>query len=173
VQHPAHAAVRWHLAHVSEKAGYAPPPLAPFLRPTAQHTLAQLASPATWQRLLLTAACLLSLALAGLLARTYGHRSRLLSVAAFTLLPLGLLLAIASAIGWQTYTTAADASAVVAWRAGTLRSIPTEADTTQKTTALAAGSVAVVTKTFLGWQQLTFENGQTGWVRKDDLVPLW
>jgi hypothetical protein len=35
------------------------------------------------------------------------------------------------------------------------------------------GSVAVVTKTFLGWQQLTFENGQTGWVRKDDLVPLW
>jgi hypothetical protein len=89
------------------------------------------------------------------------------------LLPLALLLAVAAALGWQSYGPAADASAVVAWRAGTLRSIPTEADTTQKTTSLAAGSVALVTKSFLGWQQLTFENGQTGWVRKDELVPLW
>jgi hypothetical protein len=86
---------------------------------------------------------------------------------------LSLVLAVAAIVGWQTYATTADASAVVAWRAGTLRSIPTEADTTQKTTALPAGSVALVTKSFLGWQQLSFENGQTGWVRKEELVPLW
>ena len=150
-----------------------PPPLAPFLRPTAQQTLAQLASPATWQHLLLAATCLTALALAGLLARTYGQRSRAVAVIAFTLLPLSLLLAVAAIVSWQTYATTADASAVVAWRAGTLRSIPTEADTTQKTTALPAGSVALVTKSFLGWQQLSFENGQTGWVRKEELVPLW
>ena len=173
VQNPAHPAVRWHLAHASEKAGFAPAPLAPFLRPTARQTLAQFASPATWQRLLLAAAWLAALAVAALVARAYGHRSRLLAAAAFALLPLALLLAIAAALGWQSYGPAADASAVVAWRAGTLRSIPTEADTTQKTTSLAAGSVALVTKSFLGWQQLTFENGQTGWVRKDELVPLW
>ena len=173
VQNPSHPAVRWHLAHVSEKAGYAPPPLAPFLRPTAQQSLAQLASPATWQRLLLAATCLTALALAGLLARTYGQRSRAVAVTAFTLLPLSLVLAVSAIVGWQTYATTADASAVVAWRAGTLRSIPTEADTTQKTTALPAGSVALVTKSFLGWQQLSFENGQTGWVRKEELVPLW
>ena len=173
VQNPAAPAVRWHLAHASEKAGFAPAPLAPFLRPTARHTLAQFASPATWQRLLLAAAWLAALAVAALVARAYGHRSRLLAAAAFALLPLALLLAVAAALGWQSYGPAADASAVVAWRAGTLRSIPTEADTTQKTTSLAAGSVALVTKSFLGWQQLTFENGQTGWVRKDELVPLW
>ena len=27
--------------------------------------------------------------------------------------------------------------------------------------------------TFLGWVQLTFDNGQTGWVRKQEFVPLW
>ena len=173
VQNPAHPAVRWHLAHVSEKAGFAPAPLAPFLRPTALQTLAQLASPATWQRLLLLAASLTALALAGLVARAYGSRSRLLAVAAGSLLPLALLLAAAALLGAHAYGPAAAPTAVVAWRAGTLRSIPTEADTTQKTTALAAGSVALVSASFLGWQQLTFDNGQTGWVRKQDLVPLW
>jgi hypothetical protein len=54
-----------------------------------------------------------------------------------------------------------------------LRSIPTEADTTQKSTTLAAGSVAVVDKTFISWVHLAFDNGQTGWVRQDDTVGLW
>ena len=27
--------------------------------------------------------------------------------------------------------------------------------------------------TFLGWTRIMFENGQTGWVRKEDIVPLW
>ena len=42
-----------------------------------------------------------------------------------------------------------------------------------KTSTLAAGSIALADKEFLGWRRLNFENGQTGWVRKDDIVPLW
>jgi hypothetical protein len=68
---------------------------------------------------------------------------------------------------------AAQAESVIVARPATLRSIPTEADTTQKTSPLAAGSIALADKTFLGWTRLAFENGQTGWVRKDDIVPLW
>ena len=66
-----------------------------------------------------------------------------------------------------------DARAVIATRAGTLRSIPTEAETSQKTSTLAAGNIAVADRAFLGWTHLTFENGQTGWVRKEEVVPLW
>jgi hypothetical protein len=62
---------------------------------------------------------------------------------------------------------------VVVARPTVLRSIPTEADTAQKTTPLAVGSLALSQRTFLGWTQLAFENGQTGWVRKDEIVPLW
>jgi hypothetical protein len=62
---------------------------------------------------------------------------------------------------------------VIVGRTSTLRSIPTEADTSQKTSPLAAGSIALADREFLGWRRLTFENGQTGWVRKDDIVPLW
>jgi hypothetical protein len=58
------------------------------------------------------------------------------------------------------------------WRPSTLRSLPTDADT-QKTTALSAGSIATIDKTFLGWSRLNFPGGQTGWARTDDLVRLY
>lgn len=46
-------------------------------------------------------------------------------------------------------------------------------DTAQQTTLLAAGAMGTMDKSFLGWTRLTFENGQTGWVRQSELVPLW
>ena len=42
-----------------------------------------------------------------------------------------------------------------------------------KTTPLSAGSIAVAGKTFLGWTKLSFPGGQTGWVRTEDLIPLY
>ena len=65
---------------------------------------------------------------------------------------------------------------MLVWNQTTLRSIPTEADTTQKTTPLAAGTLALADKVFLPgdrWVRLQFTNGQTGWLRQDDLIWLW
>ena len=76
-------------------------------------------------------------------------------------------------VSLHAYGPAADARAALAWRHSALRSIPTEVDTTQKTTPLAAGALAVVDKSFLGWVRLSFDNGQTGWVRQEDVVMLW
>jgi hypothetical protein len=83
------------------------------------------------------------------------------------------LLAVTALLSLREFGETADARVVVVLRAGILRSIPTEADTAQKTTPLAAGSVAIADKTFLGWTRLAFENGQTGWIRKEELVALW
>ena len=85
----------------------------------------------------------------------------------------GVSLGATSVIGFLAYGETADARAVIAWHGGILRSIPTEADTTQKTATLAPGSIAVIDQTFLGWVRLSFANGQTGWVRQDDVVNLW
>ena len=175
VENPAHSAVRWHLALASEKAGFAPAPLAAFLAPGPVPAFAQHASPAEWQTALVAAAFACALAVAGLIANAYGRRSRAAAATAGTVLALAVVSAALAVVGWQSYGDAADARAVVVWRPTTLRSIPTEADTTQKTTALPAGSVAVADKTFISdrWTRLVFENGQTGWVRNDDLVALW
>lgn len=158
-----------------ERAGFAAPELAAFLSGTARHGLARQASPATWQRALIVSAIGAALALGWLLANIYGARRpthRVLALSLFGVCFVGGALAASS---WTAYGTAADTRAVIVWRASTLRSIPTEADTTQKTSSLAAGSLAIVDKTFLNnrWQHLVFENGQTGWTRKEDVVPLW
>ncbi len=173
VQNPADPSVRWHFALAAEKAGFAPAPLAGFIASNPTASLARLASPATWQLALIAAAVLAALALGWMLANSYGRRSRGAAWAAGVGLVVSVIFAATAWIGLREFGEIADARAVLVWRAGTLRSIPTEADTAQKTTALAAGSVAIADKTFLTWTRLAFENGQTGWVRNEEFVPLW
>ena len=73
----------------------------------------------------------------------------------------------------HAYGPLADPAAVFVWRPATLRSIPTDADTAQKSSPLSAGSLAVAGKTFLGWTKLDFAGGQSGWVRTEDLISLY
>lgn len=173
VQQPGHPAARWHFKHSAGQAGAVPAPLAAFLAPDLGHTWAEHHSPVQWQWLLIGSSAAAAVAVGFILATLYGRRSRRVLIIAGTLGGLSLLAGTAAYAGLITYGVARDSRAVIVTQAGVLRSIPTEADTTQKTTPLAAGAMALGGKTFLGWTQLTFENGQTGWVRKGDIVPLW
>jgi hypothetical protein len=174
VQQPASGQVRWQFALACEKAEVAPTGLGAFLAPGPFQHLARLASPATWQRTLVIAAWIAAAALGFLLVRRYREKSSgWAERAALGSLALGGVLAAVSLAGWLAYGPAADGRAVVTWREATLCSIPTEADTSQKTSPLPAGSVALADKAFLGWVRLSFENGQTGWVRREETVPLW
>ncbi len=174
VQQPGNASTRWQFALASDKAGFSPDALAGFLSPGPLQELARLASPAEWQRIGVGAAVLAAFALGLLLAGGYGlvRRSRSAPVG-LALVLAAVALGTAAAAGWHAFGTARDTQAVVVWRSSTLRSIPTEADTSQKTTPLGAGSIAIADKAFLGWVRLSFENGQTGWVRKDEVVGIW
>jgi hypothetical protein len=85
----------------------------------------------------------------------------------------GVILALCAMMSLHFYGEAANPRAAIAWHQALLRSVPTEADTQQKTSSLPAGSIGVVDKEFLGWVRLAFENGQTGWVRREDIVSLY
>jgi hypothetical protein len=172
VQHPTNDVLRWNLALGYEHAGYASD-FAAFTTPGPLQMLARLASPAEWQRLLAAAAALAAVAFALLLARGYKLTGKWVNFIALFSLVLALLVSAAASAGFYAYGQAADPRAALVWRNATLRSIPTEAETTQKTSPLVAGDLAVADKTFLGWSRLVFDNGQTGWVRTDDLVSLW
>ncbi len=173
VQHPENDTLRWNLALGFEHAGYVASDLAAFAAPGPLQLVARLASPAEWQRLLAALAALIALALALLLLRAYGHLPAWTRFAALPVLALALLAALAGGASLHAYGPAADARAAVVWHSTTLRSIPTEADSTQKTSSLPAGNLAVVDKNFLDWSRLVFDNGQTGWVLTEDLVSLW
>lgn len=174
VQQPADPAVRWHFALAAEKAGAIPAPLGEFLKPGPRQSVARFASAANWQLVLVAAAWAVVATVGWLLFCAYErrHSPGRLRVAVGCI--AGSLLVGGSAFaGMRAYGLAAHAESVIVARPAALRSIPTEADTAQKTTPLVAGSLALTQRTFLGWTQLAFENGQTGWVRKDDIVPLW
>jgi tetratricopeptide (TPR) repeat protein len=173
VQHPRDPSILRDFVLGCDKAGYTPAVLAVFAQSGPVQDLARLASPAEWQLVLVVAGLLVAVAFGLWLLVGYGRRARWLKLVAWSLLVLALLLTTAAAVSLHAYGPAADARAALAWRHSALRSIPTEADTTQKTTPLAAGSLAVVDKVFLGWVRLSFDNGQSGWVRQEDVVMLW
>jgi hypothetical protein len=173
VQKPDHPSVRWHFALAAERAGTAPAVLSRFITPGPLQSLGRAASAANWQWIMVGAAWLTAGAIGWLLWNAYGQRRRTVLRATLATALAGLTLLGTAAAGLHSYGVAADARAVIVARPGTLRSIPTEADTTQKTSPLAVGTLALGDKRFLGWTQLTFENGQTGWVRQEEIVPLW
>jgi hypothetical protein len=173
VQNPSDPAPRRQLALACDKAGFVPEPLDGLLQSGPMESLARLESPAGWQRAGIAASALAAAALALLLAGAYAKWRPWARAAAFTALALALLVGAASLLGHRAYGIAADTRAVVVWRAGILRSIPTEADVSQKTTPLPAGSTAIADKSFLRWIRLAFPNGETGWIPRSEAVYLW
>ncbi len=164
---------RWDLALGLQRSGMAPPELVEFSRGEGRHELARWASPGEWQLMLVGAALLIAAALIVLLLKGYGRIGNWARPTALITMLLAILLAAAATLSLHTYGPLADPEAVLVWQATTLRSIPTDADTTQKTTPLSAGSVAIAEKTFLGWTKLGFAGGQSGWVRSENLIRLY
>ena len=174
VQDPSEPASRRQLALACDKAGFVPEPLDILLQAGPAQSLARLESPAGWQRAGAVASTLAAGALALLVAAGYRGRTRAWAkAAALTALAFSLLLGAASIVAYPAYGITADTRAVVVWRPGILRSIPTEADVSQKTPPLPAGSTAIADKAFLGWLRLAFPNGETGWIPKGEAVFLW
>jgi hypothetical protein len=174
VQAPSEPATRRQLVVAGDKAGFLPEPLDFLIQPGPVESLARLESPGCWQWIGVAAVALLAAALALLLAASYKVARRAWAgPAALTALAVAVLAGAASIVAYRAYGITADTRAVVIWRAGILRSVPTEADVSQKTTALNAGSTAIADKSFLGWIRLSFPNGQTGWVPRSEAVYLW
>jgi hypothetical protein len=174
VQQPQNASVNWHLGYAWKAAGVTPAALSPFLTDAPTATVARLASPTQWQAALLASAWLTAVALALRIFAAYHPSPKSWpSWLVRSLFAVSILLALAAGLSLKTYGPLSDAHAVVVVKPTTLRSIPTELDTPQKSTPLAVGVVASTDKTFLGWRRIAFTDGQTGWVRAETLVPLW
>ena len=174
VQKASEAAIRRQLVYASDKAGFVPEPLDVLIQPGPVQALARLESPGGWQRAAMLAAVLAATAFALLLLAAYGRRRRRwVRWGALALLVGALFLGGAAVVGFRAYGVTADTRAIVVWRTGLLRSIPTEADVSQKTSPLAAGSAGIADKAFLTWIRIVFPNGETGWVPHKEVVYVW
>jgi tetratricopeptide (TPR) repeat protein len=171
---PAAPETRWALALGLQRSGLAPQELVEFSQGKGRHALARHYGPGAWQQILIGVSFLIGAALVLLLLKSYGHIGDWAKPAALTSILLAILTAAAASFSLRTYGPLAHPDAVLVWQTSVLRSIPTEADTAQKTTPLSAGSIAIADKTFLtSWTHLTFPGGQSGWVRSDALIRLY
>jgi hypothetical protein len=173
VQHPRDPSTRWHLAYTLERSGYTPPVIGEFINPRWSQRIAQIASPAEWRYLLLTGVAVGVLGMILLLRHAYGRPVPGWRALSWICGLTSVAVMAAALFSIQIWGTTADHRAALTWQAGELRSIPTDLNSEQQTTPLAAGSLCRVEKSFLGWRQVSFPNGQTGWVRAEALVPLW
>jgi tetratricopeptide (TPR) repeat protein len=164
---------RWDLELGVQRSGLANPQLIELSRGEGRYKLARLATPGEWQVALIVAALLLASAMIALLLQGYNRIGRWGMPTALAACLMAMLLAATATFSLRTYGQLAHPDAVFVWKDSVLRSIPTEADTAQKTSPLSAGSVAVVEKTFLGWTKLNFAGGQSGWVRSEELIALY
>jgi hypothetical protein len=166
-------ATRWDLALGLQRSGLAPAELVEFSRGEGAHQLARWATPAEWQLVLAAAALLLGAAIIMLLLRGYGRIRAWARPVAVVATLIAMLLAGAATFSLQTYGSLADPNVVIVYKAASLWSIPTEADTTQKMSPLSAGSIAVTDGTFLTWTKLKFAGGQSGWTQTENLIALY
>lgn len=170
---PAAPETRWALALGLQRSGLAPAELVEFSQGKGRHDLARRASPGGWQLILIGASLLIAVSIVLMLLTGYGRIGSWAKPAALVSILVAILLAAAASYSLRIYGQLAHPDVVLVWQASVLRSIPTEADTAQKTSPLSAGSIAVADKTFLGWTRLAFPNGQTGWVRSEVLIKLY
>jgi len=169
---PRDASVRWHLALGLERAEFTQPEFAALSTGAGLAGFARHASPAEWQRFVLAGVILLALAAAAVLVARHFPRRRWMNWAATALAVAGVLSLASGLAALREYGPLAHPDAVLVWKTTELRSVPTEAGE-QKPEPLAAGTIAIWQKSFLGWDQLLFSNGQTGWTRRENLQPLY
>ncbi|HET7537782.1 MAG TPA: BatD family protein [Candidatus Didemnitutus sp.] len=164
---------RWDLALGLQRSGLAPSELVGLARGDGRYELARFASPGEWQLILVVAALLIAASLILLLLQGYRRAGAWAKLAALAGITIAILLAGIATFSLRSYGQLAHPDVALVWKPSLLRSIPTEADTTQKTSPLSAGSIAVVDRTFLRWSRLNFPGGQTGWVLTEDVIRLY
>lgn len=172
-QEPDNGAYRWQLRLSLDRSGIDQPLVRAFARGEGFFALAGRYSAHGWGILLVTTSAGFCLAAAWWLALLFASRPRGLTIGVGLLvIGAGAMVGV-SAGSVRHYALLGEADVAIVGRSTVLRSVPTEAETEQKTVPLPAGSLGRATGTFLGWTQLTFPNGQTGWVRSDALTRLY
>jgi hypothetical protein len=167
-------ATRWDLSLSLQKSGMAPPGLVELGRGHGRFGIARWASPGEWQVALVAASLLISAALVLLLFRGYRRIGPWARPAALSTILVAIVVAALATIALRAYGDLANPAVAMVWKPTALRSIPTEAESSQKMSPLSAGSIAIADRNFLGgWTHLRFDGGQAGWVRSEDVVCLY
>lgn len=135
--------------------------------------LTGLLAPAEWQAATLALLWIACGGAAARLLRRFGHMRHSARAPALAAIALGLTGTIVGFVGLGGYGPAGAADAAIVWRRVALRDLPVDTPEDEAASALAPGTVGHMDARFLGWTRFTLASGRSGWLRHDDLLPLW
>ena len=167
---PRDASVRWNLGAFADKVAAADARLVALAHGTGAAALARQLSPFAWQLTLLSGVMLLAGAAAAGLYRKHRGVPRRPGQLAAAMLP-GLVLFAAAAVALHVYGPLADPDAAITVAPTALRSVPTAVAQVDK--PIGAGGIVRIDRRFLDWVRVSRDDGEQGWVRNADLVPLF
>ena len=150
-----------------EKAGWGEAPLSRMMK---QPSAWRFCSPSEFQFLAGIGCVLVALSI----GRWLAHRHGLLGFTFSTpwVVLGGVVLLLLGGVGISSYGPLASPSSVVVWRDATMRSIPTDLDK-QQSSLIPAGSVGQIVRTFPGWVRVVLSQGVSGWMRQEEILPLY
>jgi hypothetical protein len=171
---PRDPAIRWQFELTLDRSGIDHPIFNGLAHGEGLYRIARVFSPASWGLMLCAASLIFALATGAVIFGVFRNSGSRSVRRGWGLVALaGLLVGGAAVLSLRLYGPLADRAIVVVGQPTLLRTVPTDANTLQKTASLPAGTMAHVGRSFLGWSQLTFPNGQTGWIRTEILTSLY
>jgi hypothetical protein len=131
-----------------------------------------LLSAASWQRVALISALLAAAGLSVMVFAMYAPRPSLpwLGRGAFAIGAVVLTLSISS---WSAYGALNQPSAAILLQSANMSPVPTDLVPAEETAPVAAGSLVITGRTFLGWQQVNKGPEASGWIRSNAVMPVY
>ena len=169
---PQTGTVDWNLGIFAEAAHQLDPAVRRLLEDTWAARLTARAGVSFWQLFLVTGSVVAALGAGLWLASGYfTWRRKLLFRLGSGVVLLGAALSFVAGSALGVYGKLSDRAAVMIVDVAPLRSVPTEVQQTEK--AYPPGSIARREKEFLGWSKVRMPNDDAGWIRTENLVPLY
>jgi hypothetical protein len=196
VLNPSSAPTRDNLRFALQQTDMADPNLQRLLSGMGYQRIPAWLSAAGWQRMALGAALLLAAGLVTIVSTMYlpvrpqtgslhqlplpnmgirndreamGH----VAVIARFAVALGALLLLAAIVSWNAYGPLNQPSAAILTRAVNLSPAPTDLVPEAETSPVAAGTIVLRRRSFLGWQQIAINENVSGWVRRQAVMPFY
>jgi len=170
---PGSGATAWNARIFSSAANQLDPAISRLWEEKGAGALTSMGGVFVWQGTMVLGVMFLALGAAILLSSAYGGAGRkILFRLGSGVLLVGAGLAIAGGSALATYGKLADRGAVMIVDVAPLRSVPTEVEP-QAEKAYPPGSIAHLEKNFLGWSKIRLPNHDAGWIRTENLVPLY
>jgi hypothetical protein len=172
VLNPSNEDLRWNLRAGLTRAPGMQPRLAELLEAKGIAWVATQLSPGAWDRVQGIGAVLAALSLGFGIFALFRRVRIALFIAPVALIAGTAGLAIGAISAFQ-YGVLAHPDAVVVQSDSILQSIPTDVADAQQSRTLPAGEIAIVEGAFLSWRKLRLDSGETGWVRKTVILPVY